>query len=213
MRAPLVSLAAAVACMLAGCASEPFDYTLFRAHMPRSILVLPPLDASMEVGAGSAYLSTVTEPLAERGYYVFPVAVVEAILRENGLPTAGEMHGVSLAKIDEIFGADAVLYAKVTRWGTAYRVLDSATEVAVEASLVHVRTGTEIWRGSGYAVRSSSEGSSDLGGMLVAALVHQVASAAGDRSRDLAGDCNAVLFRNERDGLLLGPLHPEYVGQ
>ena len=95
---------------LAACTSvEPYDYSAYHQHMPRSVLVLPPLDNSMEVDAGYAYLSTVTEPLAERGYYVFPVAVVDRMLRDNGLPGAGEMHQVPLSRLGEVFGADAVL--------------------------------------------------------------------------------------------------------
>src|SRR5262249_17607729 len=79
--------------LLTGCATPtPYDYTNYREHPPRSILVLPPLNESTAVGATYSYLSTVTRPLAEMGYYVFPVAVVDQFLKENGLPSAGEMH-------------------------------------------------------------------------------------------------------------------------
>jgi hypothetical protein len=39
------------------------------------------------------YLSTLTKPLAEKGYYVLPVAVIDQFLKENGLPTPAEMNG------------------------------------------------------------------------------------------------------------------------
>ena len=68
-----------------------------------------------------------SRPLVEAGYYVFPVAVVDAFMKENGLPTAGEMHGVSLAKLREVLGADAVLYAVIENWGQKYRVISSDT--------------------------------------------------------------------------------------
>jgi Putative lipoprotein GNA1162-like len=77
-----------VAVVLTGCAVKPYDYTNFRLHPPRSILVLPPLNESTAVEATWGYLSTVTQPLAERGFYVFPVAVIDQFLKENGLPTA-----------------------------------------------------------------------------------------------------------------------------
>ena len=83
---------------LGACASTPHDYGAYLAHMPRSVLVLPPLDESPELDADLAWLATVTRPIAERGYYVFPVALVQRILRDNGLPTAAEMHAVSHAK-------------------------------------------------------------------------------------------------------------------
>lgn len=203
MRLPLLTLPL----VLSACATtEPYDYTLFHAHQPRSVLVLPPLDNSMEVDAAYAYLATVTQPLAERGYYVFPVAVVDRMLRDNGLPGPGEMHEVPLARLGEVFGADAVLYITLHDWGTAYRVIDSSTEVTAEASLVDVATGTEIWRGKHTATYSSGGGGGPIE-MLIGALVHQVMSSVADPSMDVARDCNLALFCSDRDGLLIGPHH------
>ena len=199
------------ALLAAACTStEPYDYTLFREHPPRSILVLPPLDNTFEVEASYQYLSTVTQPLAERGYYVFPVAVVDAMMRENGLPTPGEMHTVSLDRIADIFGADAVLFVTLTDWGTSYQVIDSSTRVTAEARLVDVGTGTEIWSGSNSAYYSAASGSGGLVEMLVGAVVNQVASSISDPSLDVARDCNDGLFCNGHSGLLVGPYHPEY---
>ncbi len=108
-----------------GCqTTSTFDYARYRQYPPRSILVLPPVDDTMEVAASYAYLPTVTRPIVERGYYVFPVAVVDRMMRENGLPGPAEMHTIALAKIDEIFGADAVLYLTLSDWGTSYGVID-----------------------------------------------------------------------------------------
>lgn len=71
--------------------------------------VLPPLNQDTDIKDTYDCLSTVTRPLAEMGYYVHPVAVVDQFMKENGLPTAGEMHQVPLDKIRDIIGADAVL--------------------------------------------------------------------------------------------------------
>ena len=204
-------LLATVLAVLAACeTTPPFDYTLFHAHQPRSILVLPPLDNTPEVDAAYAYLSTVTRPLAERGYYVFPVAVVDRLLRDNGLPGPGEMHAVPLARLGEVFGADTVLYITLEDWGTSYRVLDSATEVTARARLVDVASGVEIWHGENSAAYSSSSGQSGLVGMLVGAVVNQVMSSVVDPSLDVARDCNAGLFCNDHDGLLYGPYNEDY---
>src|SRR5215203_5425701 len=97
--------------------------------MSRWILGMPSLDELPATNASYDYLSTVTEPPAERGYYGFPVAMVDVMMRENGLPTPGEMHDVSLSKLGEVFDADAVLYITVKEWGTSYHVLESATTV------------------------------------------------------------------------------------
>jgi hypothetical protein len=207
------TLLALFALALGACASvEPYDYTLFEAHRPRSVLVLPPLDNSMEVEAAYAYLATVTRPLAERGYYVFPVAVVDRMLRDNGLTGPGEMHQAPLDRLREVFGADAVLYVTLKDWGTSYRVLDSTTEVSVEAHLVDTASGAEIWAGEHTAEYRASSGDGSLLGALIGAAINQIASSVSDPSAEVARDCNRALFCNETRGLLLGPYHPEYVG-
>ena len=90
-----------------GCAVKGYDYTNYRAYPPRSILVLPPVNEGTDIRATYGYLSTVTRPIAELGYYVFPVALVDQLLKENGMPTPGEMVQVPLDKVREIVGAAA----------------------------------------------------------------------------------------------------------
>lgn len=201
-------LASALALGSACASPEPYDYGRFLAHYPRSILVIPPLDNTVEVDATYSYLATVTRPLAERGYYVFPVGVVDRILRDNGLLGPAEMQTAPLSKLYEIFGADAVLYTSLEAWGTSYQVLNSSTQVTVNARLVDARTGTEIWSGSQTARQNSGGGS--LGEMLAGALVNQIATSISDPSADVARQANYMLFHNEHHGLLLGHRHREF---
>lgn len=120
----LMSLLAAA--FFTGCVNvPPYDYANYRAHPPRSILVIPPLNESTAVQGTYSYLSTVSRPVAELGYYVFPVAVVDQFLKENGMPTAGEMHQVPPEKVREILGADAVMYVTLEQYGSKYQVINS----------------------------------------------------------------------------------------
>jgi hypothetical protein len=205
-------LAAAVLVAAAGCTSPPppYDYRPYLDHMPRSILVIPPLNESLEVDAPYSFLSTITKPIAERGYYVFPVAVVAELMKENGLPTPGEMHQVQPAKLHEVFGADAVLYVTIKDWGTEYRVFDSNTVVSVTARLVDLRTGEEFWASAARAEKSSAEGQDNAIAMLVAAVVKQVASSMADYAHNLAPAVSGALVVNAHHGMLLGPYHRGY---
>ena len=45
--------------------------------MPRSILVLPPINESMDVNVTYSWLTTASQPIAEKGFYVYPVAVMD----------------------------------------------------------------------------------------------------------------------------------------
>jgi hypothetical protein len=201
----LVSLA------LAGCATRaPYDYSALIEHMPRSILVLPPLDLSLEPAACYGSLAALSRPLAERGYYVFPVAVVDAMMRENGLPTPLEMHAVPLDKLVEVFDPDAVLYLTVHAWGTSFQVVSSSTTVTLEARLVDAETGIDLWHGTDTASQGSG-GDGSLTGLLINAVVNQVGSAMSDPSPGLAREASWRLFASSDDGLLLGPRHPDHL--
>jgi hypothetical protein len=187
----------------------PYDYTNYRAHPPRSILVLPPLNESTAVRATYGYLSTVSAPLAEQGYYVFPVAVVDQLLRDNGLPTPGEMHQVPLHKVVEITGADAVLFVTVQRYGTQYQVVNAATTVEVKARLVDTRTETLLWEG--HAVAKQDSGTfEDPVANLIAAAISQIVASKTDVAHELSREANANLFTAKDAGLLYGPYSPRY---
>jgi hypothetical protein len=193
-----------------GCATQqPYDYSAYRAHLPRSILVLPPRNESVEVDATYSYLSTITLPLAEAGYYVFPVAVIDQLLKDNGLPTPDEMHMASLAKIGEIIGADAVLYLTIEEWGQKYQVLSSTTVVNARARLVDVASATTLWEGQAKAVEGSG-GGGDVVAMLIIAAVEQIIESTSDRAHEVARQANAAMIFNPDQGLLYGPRNPKF---
>ncbi|HSU57391.1 MAG TPA: GNA1162 family protein [Candidatus Dormibacteraeota bacterium] len=197
------------ALLVSGCASS-YDYTNFRAHRPRSIVVLPPLNESTDVNGTYGYLSTATMPLAEMGYYVFPIAEVDELFKENGMPTAGEMHQAPLSKIREIIGADAVLYITLKAYGTKYQIINSATVVRAEARLVDTATGTLLWQGQLFAEEDSASG--NLIGDLVSAALDQMINKSTDRAHSLCRAANGG-FGVKEQGLLYGPYHPGFEGR
>lgn len=207
----LCGLLAAI--LLTGCAKkEAVDYTAFRQHPPKSILVLLPQNDSPETNASHGMLSNVTYPLSEAGYYVFPVAMVEEVFKQNGLVNGGEIQTTSLVKLREIFGADSVLYITVKDYGTSYQVIASDTRVTADAKLVDLATGTLLWSGS--ATASSNEqnsGSGNLIGMLIQAAVNQIAHTLTDKSYEVAGVTSVrLLGAGQPDGILYGPRSPKY---
>jgi hypothetical protein len=200
---------AAAGLLLSACATaKPYDYTNYRAFPPRSILVLPPVNESTDIRGTYGYLSTVTRPLAELGYYVYPVVLVDQFLKENGMPTPGEMVMAPLGKIREVVGADAVLYVTLRQYGTRYQLLASTTAVVAVARLMDTRTGTLLWEAT-LAAQDGSSGSGNLLGDLVGAALTQVIGHTTDRAHDVAVQANAQYGVKGR-GLLHGPYSPRY---
>ena len=169
--------------------------------------MLPPLNESTAVEGTYGYLSTVTRPLAERGYYVFPVEVVDRLLKENGMPTAGEMHQVPLNKIREITGADAVLYPVLHQYGSQYHLISSDTVVRVTARLVDTRTGVTLWENTGIG-QSGSNGSGNILADIIAAAITQAINSSTDPAHGISRIANPGLFFTRERELPPGPYDP-----
>lgn len=201
--------------LLSGCATQtPYDYSAFRESRPASILVLPPVNSSPDVDATYSMMSQATLPLAESGYYVFPVTLVAETFRQNGLDSPADISQLPVAKLREIFGADAALYVHVKQYGTSYAVIVSETRVTAEARLVDLRSGKTIWAGS--ATASSNEGNNNAGGgligVLVQAVVSQIVDTLSNRGHAIAGITSQRLLAAGRpNGILYGPRSPNHL--
>jgi hypothetical protein len=207
-------LLAFAALLLGGCAAPAkYDYSAFKESRPASILVLPPLNSSPDIKATYSMLAQTTWPLAESGYYVLPVTLVDETFRQNGLQTPADIHELPATKLREIFGADTALYINVKQYGTTYMVVSSETRVTAEAKLVDLRNGRTLWTGS--ATASSAEGDNNSGGligMLVKAVINQIADSLSSRAHGIAGiTAYRLLAAGRPNGILYGPRSPMYM--
>lgn len=212
-RVLMVITAACAALLLAGCVApvKDLDYTAFKASRPRSILVLPPLNESPDVKATYGILSQVTLPLAESGYYVLPVALVDETFRQNGLTQAADIQQLPPEKLREIFGADTALYIDVSKYGTQYILLQSQTLVSVSAKLIDLKTGNTLWTGAASAMDQNNSSGGGLLGMLISAIVKQIVDTATDHAYGIAGTADAMLLAaGHHNSILYGPRSPKY---
>jgi len=211
------SLAACVVALglLTGCATKapPYDYSAFMKAAPATLLVMPPVNESPEVNATSGVWSHATRPLAEAGYYVLPITLVDETLRQNGVATANDAQEIPLTKLREYFGADAAVYLKVRKYGTSYAVISSETRVEVDARIVDLRNGNLLWQGSAIATSAEQQQQAQGGivGLLVTAIVKQIVGQASDASYTYAGIADQRLLGTARyNGILSGPRSPNF---
>lgn len=201
--------------ILSACVSSPpaYDYTQFRNSDPVSILVLPPINNTNEVIATHGVLANLTYPIAESGFYVFPVALVEQTFSNNGLTVPNDIHAAPITKLREIFGADAALYTRVEEYGTSYVVISSQTVVTIHSKLLDLRTGEVLWQRTATASSAESQGNSGggLAGMLIQAALTQIIETVADAGFDIAKvSANRLLNSSGHNGLLHGPRSPQY---
>ncbi|MEW6612619.1 MAG: DUF799 domain-containing protein [Pseudomonadota bacterium] len=191
-----------------GCATTPpsNDYTQFRQADPRSILVVPVVNRSVDINAPDYFLSTITRPVAERGYYVFPVNLTKHLLEDDGLSDADLVHEADPKRVAELFGADSVLYITIDRWDAKYVLLSTTVTVKFNYSLKSAKTGEEIWHSSEtmvYQPQNNSTGN-PLGDLIAAAVSAAITKAAPNYI-PLAQQANALAVARPHRGLPAGP--------
>jgi len=192
---------------LSGCAHQDMNkQDKFLSAAPRSILVVPVVNNSVEVTSADYMLSTISIPLAERGYYVFPINLVKRVLEDDGLADSSLVHAASASKLASLFGADAVLYINIERWDAQYMVLTTTVTVALKYEIRDGKTDEVLWQNKANMVyQPSGNGGGGLGGLIAQAVVAAMTKASPNYM-PLARQANVnALYRYPGSGLPLGP--------
>lgn len=193
--------------LLCGCATAPpqQDLSQFRAENPHSILVVPATNQSVDVNAPDYFLVTIAEPLAERGYYVFPVNMVRSVLSDDGLSDANLVHQGDPRRLGQMFGADAVMYITIDEWSAKYVLISTKVTVALDYVLKSAKTGQVLWRN--HQVMVYQPQGSSAGGLagLVADAIQAAITKAAPNYIPLAQQANALAIDGATNGLPVGP--------
>lgn len=150
---------------------------------PNSILVLPPINESTAAEAKDYYSTTILEPLAEAGFYVYPIEVINDVLKDEGLYDIESLENIPLNKFAAYFGADAVLFTKILKWNTSYYVIGGKVTVSVDFKLISTHTEEVLWEYNGTIVVDTSGDSGNVGGLaglLILAATTAIKTAATD---------------------------------
>jgi hypothetical protein len=182
----------------------------FLSAAPRSILIVPVVNKSVDVTAADYMLSTITVPIAERGYYVFPINAVKRVLEDDGLADSSLVHSSSASKLASLFDADAVLYVVIERWDAKYMLLSTQVTVALNYQIRDGKTDDILWENRAdmvYQPQQSNSGNpiADLVAMAVVAAITKAAP----NYMPLAHQANAkALLYYPGSGIPFGPYAP-----
>lgn len=195
-----------------GCAQIPekWDYTAFRTESPRSILIVPVINKSVDVNAPDYFLATISRPLAERGYYVFPVNMIRSVLADDGLNDADLVHASDPMRLGQLFGSDTVLYISIERWDAKYIVLTTTVTVELNYTLKSTQTGQDLWKNHQLVeYQPQANGGGGLAGLIANAIVAAVAKAAPNYM-PLARQANGQAVYLKGTGVPAGPYDSMY---
>ncbi len=176
-------LIAITALALGGCATQApkKDMSAFTAAAPRSILVVPIVNKSLDVDAPNYVLSSLPVPIAEKGYYVFPVNTTKVVLEQEGLYEGERIHQQPASALARLFGADAVLYVAINRWDAQFALFTTTVTVDFSYRLMS-KSDVEIWSENARLQyrpdNSNNNAASPLGALLGAVISAAIARAA-----------------------------------
>ena len=152
-------------------------------ELPKTILVLPPINKSTSADATEYYSTTIAEPLSLTGYYVFPIEITKEVLKSEGIYDASILKNIPMNKFREYFDADAVLFTEIIEWDKSFYVVGGNVEVNIEFILKSTNTEEILWSYKGNIKVDTSSGDSEipgLAGILLEAAVTAVQTAAQD---------------------------------
>lgn len=208
----LIVLGAVVASALSGCATGPApkSYAAFRAENPRSILIVPTMNNTLNVSAPDFFLSTISRPFSERGYYVFPAHMVKKVLEADGLSDPSLIHSADAMRLGSLFGCDSVLLVSIQQWDSKYMVISTTTTVRFDYILKSCKTGAVLWQDTQamqYTPQTSNSGN-PLADLIATAIVAALEKGAPNYM-PLTVQANAMAAGVPGQGIPAGPYLPD----
>jgi len=180
-------------------------YGAMYGQHPLSIAVMPPINKTNNVEAKEYLYFTLSQPLAEKGYYVMPSFLTMEMFKSESAYDAELYKDGNLKKFKDVLGADAVLFTTITKWEKAAAA--SNVNVEIEYALKSTSDNKELFRRKGNITYDASLNTS--GGGLFGALVGLAANAINTAATPHVKVARAANFYTISD-MPAGQYSPDY---
>ncbi len=125
--------------------SKTKSYPNMYGEMPSSILFLPVVNKTTSSEAPLLFATTVAEPLANSGFYIFPIEVTNEFFIREGITLGDQLKGIAPVKYSQMFGADAILAVTIHKWDTNYYLVGGNVTIELECIITSTKTGNVLW--------------------------------------------------------------------
>jgi hypothetical protein len=216
-RTAAVILAASCIAFMTSCTSTSVPkseaYSGFYGEKPVSVLIMPPINNSTNVDAKDYFYSTLTVPVCNSGYYVFPAFLtMETLQRESAYNSEQFLNG-DVTKFGKLFGADLLMFTVIKKWEKD-AVISSKITITVQYIFKSAKTNEVIYNREGRIIcdtsvqtgLASSGGALGLIGLLVDKTLSVINTAVTDYVA-VARDCNNYTLSTD---LPKGKYNPAY---
>ena len=175
------------------------NYPKMYEEKPVSILIMPPINNTVDVDAKEYFYTSMAQPLCEKGYYVIsPFIAMDFMKSESAYDSELFING-DLASFHNILGAYAVLFTIINQWEKS--TIGGRITVNIEYILKSATTREVLFERKGELVLDSNI-NSGTGGAL-GALMELAASAITTALTDkvvAARRCNTFILKDLPEG-------------
>lgn len=187
-----------VSCTTSNTVTRQNNYPKMYEDKPLSILIMPPINKTVDVDAKEYFYTSMAKPLCEKGYYVIsPFVAMDFLKSESAYDSELFIDG-DLAPFRNILGADAVLFTVINKWDKS--TIGGKITVDIEYVLKSTATREVLFERKGELTVDTSVNS---GGGGWGALIDLAASALSTALTDkvvAARRCNNYVLRDLPEG-------------
>lgn len=185
-------------CTTSNTVTRQKNYPKMYEDKPLSILIMPPINKTVDVDAKEYFYTSMAKPLCEKGYYVIsPFVAMDFLKSESAYDSELFIDG-DLAPFRNILGADAVLFTVINKWDKS--TIGGKITVDIEYVLKSTATREVLFERKGELTVDTSVNS---GGGGWGALIDLAASALSTALTDkvvAARRCNNYVLRDLPEG-------------
>ncbi|MCQ2306396.1 MAG: DUF799 domain-containing protein [Bacteroidales bacterium] len=184
--------------------TKGMQYAKLYEEQPVTLLIMPPINNTTNVEAKDLFFTSVSEPLAEAGYYVISPLMAMEIFRNESAYDAELFIDAPLGQFKEYFGADAVVFSRIESWKKVVTGINTKITYIVKSTTTNeVLFERTCNLTLDYTSNSTSGG---LLGALIDVAVAAIETAVTDHieAARLANEC---IFKD----IPVGKYHPRYM--
>lgn len=153
------------------------QYPKMYEEQPTSILIMPPINKTVNVEAKEYFYTSLANPLAEKGYYVVsPFLAMDVFQSESAYDSENFIEG-NLTPFRNVFGADAALFTIINGWKKS--TIGGSITVDIEYILRSTKTNAVLFNRKGVLSVDCSYNSS--GNLLLNLAVTALKTATTDK--------------------------------
>lgn len=176
------------------------NYPKMYTDKPLTILVMPPINKTVNVEAKEYFYTSMMIPLCEKGYYVISPFLAMDLLKSESAYDSELFMNANLSSFNKVFGADVALFTVINTWSKS--TLGNVITVDIEYILKSTTSNEILFNRKGKLSVDTGVNSGGNGGLL-GALVDMAASAINTALTDkviAARRCNNYVLHDLPDG-------------